>query len=236
MNIQEKYKDKIEELVEACHRLAELGYVTSSGGNLSYRVEENMILITPTKTPKRLMRFEDICAIDNDGNTVYSPEGTKPTGETPFHARIMRKRKDICAIVHCHPPILTGFACTKSNILSKAVLPEPALEVGPMLNVEYATPLSEELSQNFDRVIEKSNGFLMNNHGTLICNATSITEAVEQTEMMEAMAKSVLTAEIIGNCELISNKYVKELDNVIAVRNLKTPGMDTHSLSEIYDI
>ena len=51
-----KYEKEIEELVEACHRCAELNYVTSSWGNLSVRVEENVILITPTKTLKRKMR------------------------------------------------------------------------------------------------------------------------------------------------------------------------------------
>lgn len=234
MDIRKYYKSQIEELVEACHRCAELGYVTSSGGNLSYRVAENLILITPTKTPKRFMQFEDICAIDNDGNTVFSPEGKKPTGETPFHARIMRLRPDIKAIVHSHPPFLTGFACTKSNVLSKPILPEPALEVGPMLNVEYATPLSEELSENFDKVICKSNGFLMNNHGILICSPNDITEAVEQTEMVEAMAKSVVVAQIFGDCRTLSEKDVSNLDEVIAVRNLKTPGYKTKSLSEIF--
>jgi len=51
--IQTRYEAQINDLVSACHRLAELGYVTSSGGNLSLRVDESTILITPTKTPKR---------------------------------------------------------------------------------------------------------------------------------------------------------------------------------------
>lgn len=234
MDIRKEYENQIEELIAACHRCAELGYVTSSGGNLSYRVAENLILITPTKTPKRFMRFEDICAIDNEGNTVFAPEGKKPTGETPFHARIMRLRPDVRAIVHSHPPILTGFACIKSEILSEAILPEPALEVGPMLNVEYATPLSEELSENFDKVICKSNGFLMNNHGVLLCSTNNITEAVEQTEMVEAMAKSVAVAQLFGGCRFLSGKDISELDEVIAVRNLKTPGYGTKLLREIF--
>ena len=58
--LQETYKTQIDELVAACHRCAELNYVTSSGGNLSYRVDENVMLITPTKTLKRTMRCEDI--------------------------------------------------------------------------------------------------------------------------------------------------------------------------------
>ena len=74
---QEKYKREIEELVEACHRCAELNYVTSSGGNLSCRVDENIVLITPTKTLKRKMRFEDICVIDLEGNVLYASEGPR---------------------------------------------------------------------------------------------------------------------------------------------------------------
>ncbi len=232
--LQTKYKREIEELVEACHRCAELGYVTSSGGNLSYRLEENLILITPTKTPKRQMRFEDICFIDSEGNIVYAPEGKKPTGETPFHVRIMNMRKDVRAIVHAHPPVLTGFAIAGTDLMERPFLPEPILEVGPMLNVAYATPLSDELSENFDAVIHKSNGFLMQNHGALVCNVNDITEAVEHMEMMEAMAKSICVAKIIGNANEIPTEYVRDLDNVIRIRNLKMPGSGEGSLEELY--
>lgn len=52
----EKYKFVIQETADTCHRCADLGYVTSSGGNISLRVDDNVILITPTKTPKRTMQ------------------------------------------------------------------------------------------------------------------------------------------------------------------------------------
>ncbi|MBO5908086.1 MAG: class II aldolase/adducin family protein [Clostridia bacterium] len=234
MNIKRKYKKEIKLLTDACRRLGELGYVTSSGGNLSIRVEDNLILITPTKTPKRFMTVDDICAIDLEGNTVYAPEGKKPTGETPFHARIMRMRPDVKTIVHAHPPVITGFAVAHSDILAKAILPEPIIEVGPMLNVKYATPLSDELSENFDSVITKSNAFLMENHGCLLCSFTDVMNTVEQMQMMEAMAQSVVVAKILGNVELLSDKHIGELEDVIKVRNLKIPGYEQNSLHDIY--
>lgn len=234
MNIKRKYKKEIKLLTDACRRLGELGYVTSSGGNLSIRVEDNLILITPTKTPKRFMTVDDICAIDLEGNTVYAPEGKKPTGETPFHARIMRMRPDVKTIVHAHPPVITGFAVAHSDILAKAILPEPIIEVGPMLNVKYATPLSDELSENFDSVITKSNAFLMENHGCLLCSFTDVMNTVEQMQMMEAMAQSVVVAKILGNVELLSDKHIGELEDVIKVRNLKIPGYEQNSLHNIY--
>lgn len=233
---QEKYKREIEELVEACHRCAELNYVTSSGGNLSCRVDENIVLITPTKTLKRKMRFEDICVIDLEGNILYASEGKKPTGEWPFHTRIMRKRPDINAIVHAHPPILTGFAIANNGIMENPFLPEPIIEVGPILTVPYETPLSQRLSEQFDSVIEKSNGFLMENHGAVFCSPTSIEDAVELLNMSECMAESVLIAKILGNAKVIPEYYVKEMDNVIAMRNLRIPGAEGKytSASELY--
>ena len=232
--ITELYKNEIRMLTEACHRCGELGYVTSSGGNLSVRVEENLVLITPTKTPKRYMTEEDICAVDLEGRIVYAPEGKKPTGETPFHTRIMRLRPDIKAIVHAHPPVLTGFAIAHTDILSKAILPEPIIEVGPILNVKYATPLSDELSENFDKVIKKSNGFLMENHGALVCSTKDVREAVEQMQMIEAMATSVVVAGCVGGVELIPGSYVKELEDVITVRSLPFPGFGQSSLLDMY--
>lgn len=221
---QNKYKAEITELVEACHRCAELNYVTSSGGNLSLRVEERSLLITPTKTLKRKMKFEDICAVDLDGNVIYAPEGKKPTGEWPFHTAIMKKRKDVKAIVHAHPPILTGFAIANNGILEQAFLPEPIIEVGPLIMVEYATPLSQELSEHFEKVVDLSNGFLMENHGAVFLSGVGIEDAVEILQMSECMAESVLVGHLLGNAKPLTEKNVRDMNDVLQERNLKIPG------------
>ena len=75
--LQVKYQAAIRQLVDACHRCAELNFVTSAGGNLSQRVDENVLIITPTKTPKRTMREEDICVIDLDGNVLFAPDANQ---------------------------------------------------------------------------------------------------------------------------------------------------------------
>lgn len=235
---QVKYKEQIQELVNACHRCGELNYVTSAGGNLSVRVDDNVMLITPTKTLKRTMRFEDICVIDLDGNILFAPEGKKPTGEWPFHTRIMKKRPDIKALVHAHPPILTGYAIANNGMMEKAFLPEPITEVGPLLMVPYATPLTEKLSEQFDAVIEKSNGFLMENHGALFCSPLSVSDAVELMNMSECMALSALTAKILGNAKPLTTEQVEEMDYVISVRNLKMPGATGkfNTASKLYNL
>ncbi|MEI8200838.1 MAG: class II aldolase/adducin family protein [Eubacteriales bacterium] len=236
--IQKKYQVQIEQIVEACHRLAELGYVTSSGGNLSIRVEEDLIWITPTKTSKRIMKFDDICAVNLKGDIIFAPNGKFPTSETPFHTRIMKKRPDVTVVIHAHPPVMTGFAIANSDLLAKPVLPEPIMEVGPALIVKYATPGSEELSKEFEAVIDDSNCFLMENHGVVLCGTTDIFEAVEQFQMMECMAVSVITALQLGNYKTIPEHYFKDMDHVIAQRNVAIPGAKGkyNSATELFKI
>ena len=83
--LQKKYEAQIIELVEAAHKTDAKGFVTSQGGNLSFRVDENVVLITPTKVAKRSVQFDDVCIVDMDGNTLFASAGRKPTGELPFH-------------------------------------------------------------------------------------------------------------------------------------------------------
>jgi len=234
--IQVKYQKQIEELVEACGRVSSLGYVTSHGGNLSYRVAEDIVLITPTKVEKRNVKFEDVCAIDMQGKVLYAAPGRKPTGEWPFHVRIFQKRPDVRGIVHAHPPMLTGFAIANSDLLSLPTLPEPILEVGRMLMVPYAEPLSDELAEMFDEYIVRSNGFLMQNHGALMVSTDSVLRAQDFMEMMEAAAQSVLVAKLLGNVGVIPEKEIANLDRVMQTRNLPIPGIPgrIQSLTELF--
>ncbi len=222
---QKKYEAQIAELAKASNRLAEVGFVTSQGGNLSLRADENVVLITPTKVAKIAVTFEDICAVDMTGKVLYVKEGRKPTGEWPFHVRIMNKRPDVRGIVHAHPPILTGFAIAGGDWLQMPFLPEPVIEVGPMIMVPYAEPLSDQLAINFDAVIEKSNGFLMENHGAVMVSPESVWRAIEFLEMMEAAGKSILVAKMLGNTKTIPAADVKNLENVIRIRNMPMPGL-----------
>lgn len=222
-DIQQRFSAQIAELVQACHNCAKAGFVQSQGGNLSQRVDDDLVLITPTKKNKFDIEFDDICVVTMAGQTVYAPAGGKPTGELPFHLRILNQRPDIRAVVHAHPPILTGFAIHGGDWLQRPYLPEPVLEVGPMVLVPYAEPLSEELACAFDAVIESSNGFLMQNHGALMCSTESAKRAFELLEMVEAQAKSLLVAILLGGARTLPQEDVRNLDRTLKTRGQVLP-------------
>ena len=44
----ERYRDQVDLFIRVCHRLSERMYVTGHGGNLAWKLEDDLILITPT--------------------------------------------------------------------------------------------------------------------------------------------------------------------------------------------
>lgn len=220
----EAFRDQAELLAEAARRTGDLGYVASHGGNLSLRVCADRVLITPTKVDKRAMRAEDICMIDMDGALVYAPPGRSPTGETPMHLRILRRRPDLRSIVHAHPPVLTGFSISPmGELLSRPLLPEPVIEAGPLLVVPYAEPVSEALAEEFDKVIALTNSFLMKNHGVTVCGSDGIDRTLGILEMLEMQAYSVWVARCLGGVDVIPAREVAALENTLRTRKLPIP-------------
>lgn len=222
--LQKRYEKEIEELTRVSQRLGELGFVASHGGNLSYKAGKDHILITPTKVVKRKMQFTDIVVLTAEGEAAYCAEGRKPTGETPMHLRIYEKRPDLNGLVHAHPPVLTGFSLSGGEILSRPLLPEPVIEIGPILLSPYAEPISKELAEQFDKIVGRSNAWLMQNHGITIGSSEGIERALDLLEMAEALAVSIHTAQQSGSINEIPRQEVEKLEKTIATRNMKIPG------------
>jgi L-fuculose-phosphate aldolase len=235
-SFQKRFKEEIDEMVESSNRLGEQGFATSQGGNLCFRVDNDILLITPTKVAKRNIIFDDIVAIDMKGETIFATEGRQPSGEKYMYLKIIDKRPDIKAVIHAHPPVLTGFAISGSKMLERPFLPEVVFELGPVLPVEYKEPITEDLAKAFEKVIHKGNAFMMKNHGITICSPYSVLRALDMMEMLEAQAKSLITASILGGVEEIPMDGVKDLENTLRNRNLKLPGDPRYikSLTQLY--
>jgi ribulose-5-phosphate 4-epimerase/fuculose-1-phosphate aldolase len=103
-------------------------------------------------------------------------------------------------------------------------LPEPVIEVGPVLPVGYAEPLSDELARSFDRVIHRADAFLMQSHGCVICGREGPARTLELLEMIEATAYSVFVAMVVGKAAEIPEAGVRDLERTRQTRGLPLPG------------
>jgi L-fuculose-phosphate aldolase len=235
MSYAEKYEHQIKEFLQVCRKLSENMYVTSHGGNLAWRLEEDLILITPTKLNKGDIGPRDLVFIDPEGKKI---EGERnPTGETPMYLNFFGQRLDISSVIHCHPPYTNAFAVTQGkNWLMRPTFPETSTEVGPVPVVPYAEPLTEKLADNFLPYLRKYNAFLMENHGLVIMSPEGIYRTLELIEILEVTSQSLVAALSIGEISEISREDVRDLDNTMRTRNLPlfgAPGVNK-SLVDLY--
>ena len=223
MSYLQKYSNEVRDFIMVSKRLADRMYVTSQGGNLSYKLEENLVLITPTCVCKSDISEMDVVFIDLEGKTV---EGTRePTGEMPIYLNLYRDRPDIKSVIHCHPPYTNTFTILKgTNWLMRPVFPETVAEVGPVPVVPYDEPLTQKLADNFAPFVKKYNAFLMENHGLTILSTADIYRTIQLVEILEVSAISILQALAVGEVKELTREDVQNLENTMKTRNLPMIG------------
>ncbi len=231
----EKYAREVGQFVSVCGRVSANLYVTGHGGNMAWRLDDNLVLITPTQLNKGAITEQDVVFISLSGEVL---EGTrKPTGETPMYVNFFRERPDIVSVIHCHPPKTGVFAITKGpNWLMRPIFPETTTEVGPVPVVPYGEPLTQRLADNFLPYLQKYNAFLMENHGLVIMTRGDIEWTMMMTELLEMTSESLLPAIAIGDVKEISKVDVANLDNILRTRNLPlfgAPGVNK-SLTDLF--
>jgi L-fuculose-phosphate aldolase len=235
MKLVEKYREHVTTFVDVCHQLAHKGFVTSHGGNLAWKLEDDLILITPTKVYKGDIEVEDVVFIDLEGRVV---EGTRrPTGERPMYIKFFSERPDVVSVIHCHSLAVSTMAISKGeNWLMRPVFPEIMIEIGPVPLVPYAEPLTEQLAQNFSPFLQKYDAFIMESHGLVLMTRGDIRWTMLLTEELEGAAQAILMALQTGGVKELSRQDVANLSNVMRTRDLAlcgAPGANT-SLEELY--
>jgi L-fuculose-phosphate aldolase len=189
-------------------RLYQQGLTTTSGGNISARYGEN-ILITPSATDKGRMKCSEIGMLNMDCGIVGAE--FKPTIESRMHLEIYKRRPDVKAVVHAHPVTASAFAASSHPIGTK-YLAESLVILGDIAYAPYARMGSNELAEVVGDAAEKSNCIVMRNHG-VIALGDNLLQAFDRLEVMENAAKITLICQgaLAGDSVELSNEQVQEL-------------------------
>jgi len=214
-----------EEIVEIGRLCWTKGWVASNDGNLSVRLDPQRILCTPTSISKGRMRPDDLIIVDPEGKKTAGAR--ERTSEINMHLAIYRLRPDIQGVVHCHPPMGTGFAAAGRS-LDQAILPEVIVALGCVPLAAYGLPGTDELLKPMLPLIPHYDAILLGNHG-VTCYGTDIWKAYYLMETVEHSARITLVAELLGGPKLLPREEVDKLFDArarygIASRNSAGPG------------
>jgi len=183
------------------------GYVVANEGNLSVRLEEDRILVTPSGTCKGRLKSDELLVTDLRGEVVY---GTgSPSSEILMHLLYYRSRPEVRAICHAHPPTATGFAAAR-RALEEPVLPEVIVGLGKIPLAPYGTPGTWELCAGLEPLVQSHDAILLENHGVVTCGL-NLLAAYQRMETVEQFAKVMLTAELLGGPHLLQRADVRKL-------------------------
>lgn len=186
--------DVRDAICEVGHRVWQRGAVASNDGNISYRLDEDTVLCTPTMVSKGALRRQDLVLVDMGGRQVAGAR--KLTSEIRLHINIYRVRRDVRSVVHTHAPHALAFAATGER-LPRGVIPEIEWNLGEVPLVPYVRPGTWAFARSLDPWLDTHDAFMMANHGCVTLGADPF-DAYYRHECLENYAQLCLMVRNAG--------------------------------------
>lgn len=171
------------QLVKYSHLAHQHGLTAAFGGNLSVRLGDR-IFIKATGTVMNEMNEGQVAVIDMDGNQI---SGVRPSSEYRLHLAVYRKRPDVKAIAHLHPPYSIAVSVLLRGELP-IITPEAELYLGKISIAPFRPAGTEELAQVTSEALRKTDAVIMERHG-IVTVGRSLRGAFYKAELVEESAK-----------------------------------------------
>jgi L-fuculose-phosphate aldolase len=194
---------KIEEaqqvVLEAGKKLLKDQLVSGTWGNVSVRIDDNSMAITPSGIPYEELRSADIVIVDY--KTLKFEGSKKPSSEKALHAEVYKTRKKINAVIHTHQMNASTVAAARREV--PPILDDLAQIIGPSVRVaDYALPSTKKIVKATLKALKGRNAALMANHGA-ICLGRNLEEAFLVAQILEKGCKAFIEAEFLGGAKSI---------------------------------
>lgn len=183
-------------------------FVSANDGNITIRVGEREVIVTPTGVSKGDLTPDMLVKTDFEGNIL---DGTwKVTSELPMHLRIYQENDEVMSTAHAHPCYLSIFA-NMGLELDLPITPATAAISGRIPVAPYRNPGSNELADSVAPYVKDFKAVLLANHGPIAWGKTP-KEAWYTLEDAEAYAKMALIHKFItGMYRPITKKQIQLL-------------------------
>ena len=185
--------------------LLRLGLVAGTWGNVSCRVSDSSMVISPSGIPYEKLKPEDMPAVKLED---LSFEGRRPSSESPMHAAIYRSRPEVNAVIHFH----SLYACTAS-VLGEDVPPyleDMAQIIGPTIRISrHALTGSPLLTENVLAALSGRFGALLENHGA-VCVGRDMEEAFAAGLILEKACQTHLLVKTAGGGKALTQEEAEK--------------------------
>ena len=178
-----------QQLSDACREVYQREMVSSSGGNMSVRVKDGL-LITPTGFSLGKIGPAELVKVGFDGFIIGT--GT-PSKELPFHLQTYLSRPDVGAVAHVHSSYSVSLSCIVSDqpMSIPAMTPGYAIRVGQLPIIPFLLPGSKELANAVNQALITNNSAMLCKHG-IVTVGKDLQAAINLAEEVEENSKTFL--------------------------------------------
>lgn len=171
--------------MQYCTLLWERRLVTGTSGNVSMRLEDGDLVVTPTLASLRALGPDDLVRTDSKG-VPRDPE-RHPTSEVPLHVAAYAARPEIRTVIHTHPTFCVVW--TKTGRIFERDTVGARETLGQVAWTPYRPPGTEELAEVTSAEFARgADVVLMERHGVSAVSRT-LEEAFVNTDLAEEAAR-----------------------------------------------
>ncbi len=200
---------QIEEFVRQARRVGAAGLTICSSGNLSWRLENDEVLLSGTGSwvPELTADRVSVCRL----STGEVLNGVRPSMESVFHMGVMRRREDVNVVLHFQSPYATAVACMDRRPDNFNFTAEMALHVGETIPmIPYFRPGSPELASHVIDALTEHNSAMLLKHAQVVCGK-DFDQAFERAMFFEMGCRiSVLNG---GNVNPLTPEEIGDLES-----------------------
>ena len=205
------YEEQKQAVLDAAKTLDRYGLIALSGGNVSWRVAPNEVLVTPSGMIYDDMVADDVLVVDMEGNII---EGTrKASVDTEALLYIYDKMPQVNAVIHTHQPYATGLGLVMDEIPCNLSTMANATE-GPVAVAAYGDPGSLSMGVQAVEAIGDRLAVVLKHHG-VIAVGRDLRQALFSCVYLEEAAKTVAVAMATGR--EMATMTQEQIDEAVAV-------------------
>lgn len=206
------YLEYQQQILETTLNLVKIDLIRISSGNVSMRLPDGNVAITPSGVLYSIMEPEDVVIMDLDNNVVQGKY--KPSSEKQLHTEIYKARPDVQAVVHTHSRFSIAFAAVGME------LPVSNIEIlavgGPIPVAPYGVPGTLEVGTGAAKYFKDRPGLkalLLESHG-MVAVGKNLQDAYQNAYKTETGAEIYhLSLQTGGEVKVFSQARIDEIFN-----------------------
>jgi ribulose-5-phosphate 4-epimerase/fuculose-1-phosphate aldolase len=185
-----KLRDQIAAFAKSIY---DRGLTSGSTGNISARLSDGTVLMTPTGSS---MGFLDPARISHLSADLVLLSGDAPTKEIPLHTAFYDTRSETGAVVHlhsCHSVALSMMPDTDPEDVIPALTPYPIMRLGKVKLLPFFLPGDPEMGTAVRGLAGKRSAVLLANHGPVVAGKELEATLYAMEELEEGAKLAMMT-------------------------------------------